>query len=97
MTQSNPGMGSGPALGLKTKIVLGNLQWPWAWAEVDRTGVLLDPKMLLDKVILRDKFIKGQLRHTTGANDPFEPCPIRTWKPRSQSRGVIGESRPVFF
>jgi len=57
----------------------------WAWAEVDRTGVLLDPKMLLAEAILSDQFIKGQLKYINGANAPFAPCPIRTSQRRSQS------------
>ena len=59
--------------------------WPWTWAEVDRTGVLLDPKMLLAEAILSDQFIKGQLKYINGANAPFAPCPIRTSQRRSQS------------
>ena len=59
--------------------------WAWSWAEVDRTGVLLDPKMLLAEAILSDQFIKGQLKYINGANAPFAPCPIRTSQRRSQS------------
>ena len=57
----------------------------WAWAEVDRTGVLLDPKMLLAEAILSDQFIKSQLKYINGANAPFAPCPTRTSQRRSQS------------
>ena len=85
MAQSNPGIASGPASGLKTKIFLGGSQWPWVWAEVDKTGILLDPKMLLAKVLLRDQFLGDQPRHTHGANAPFAPCQIRTSQRRSQS------------
>ena len=69
----------------------------WAWAEVDRTGVLLEPKMLLTEAILSDQLIKGQLKHTNGPSAPFAPCPIRTWQPRSQSKGVVRASRPIYF
>ena len=59
--------------------------WAWSWAEVDRTGVLLDPKMLLAEAILSDQSIKGQLKYINGANAPFAPCPIRPSQRRSQS------------
>ena len=80
-----------PSLGAKTKSFLGGLKLPESglgpgpWAEVDRTGVLLDPKMLLAEAILSDQFIKGQLKYINGANAPFAPCPIRPSQRRSQS------------